>query len=127
MPARIPLDVDLEDKLLYGLTPMRLAYLLVGLVTAFGCWTSQWSPPPARAAIATILIVAAAVAAWGRWHARALDEWAIDVAVFVVASHCLKWRFDWLKRWKRDDMTKRNRMRQGPQPDDDCEAPAEAA
>ena len=32
MPARVPLDVDLEDKLIYGLTPMRLAYLVVSLL-----------------------------------------------------------------------------------------------
>ena len=38
MRAKAPLDVDLEDKLLYGLTPMRLAYLVVGLVAGFGLW-----------------------------------------------------------------------------------------
>src|SRR5438874_90854 len=29
MRARVPLDVDLEDRLLYGLTPVRLAYVVL--------------------------------------------------------------------------------------------------
>jgi len=44
MPARVLLDVDLEDKLLYGLTPMRLAYLVVALLGGFALWSSPWSP-----------------------------------------------------------------------------------
>jgi len=38
MPARVLLDVDLEDKLLYGLTPMRLAHLVVSLLGGFALW-----------------------------------------------------------------------------------------
>src|SRR5438105_2487341 len=34
MRARIPLDVDLEDKLIYGLSPLRFAYVLVAGVAA---------------------------------------------------------------------------------------------
>ena len=29
MRARVPLDVDLEDRIVYGLTPIRLAYVVV--------------------------------------------------------------------------------------------------
>jgi len=40
MPAHVPLDVDLEDKLLYGLTPIRLMYLVVSLLAGFALWSS---------------------------------------------------------------------------------------
>src|SRR5665811_2374740 len=44
MPARVPLDVDLEDRLLYGLTPIRLAYAVGALLAAFALWSSPWGP-----------------------------------------------------------------------------------
>ncbi|MDP9225902.1 MAG: PrgI family protein, partial [Actinomycetota bacterium] len=61
MRARAPLDVDLEDKLLYGLTPTRLAYLVIALLAAFALWSSPWAPSPVRAA--SCLVVAAVGAA----------------------------------------------------------------
>ena len=97
MPARIPLDVDLEDKLLYGLTPTRLAYLLVALVAAFGLWSSHWSPPVVRGGAAATLAATGAVAAWGRWRGRAIDMWAIDLAIFAAGNHTIEWR-DGLRR-----------------------------
>ena len=56
MPARIPLDVDLEDKLLYGLTPTRLAYLVIALLAAFSTWSSPWASAPIRAGVAVALV-----------------------------------------------------------------------
>ncbi|HYL08191.1 MAG TPA: hypothetical protein VEU76_06555, partial [Candidatus Udaeobacter sp.] len=84
--ARVPLDVDLEDKLLYGLTPMRLGYLIVGLLAAFSIWSAHWGPGVLRGAIATILGAVGVVAAWGRWRGRALDGWAVDLVTFVLAN-----------------------------------------
>ena len=55
MRARVPLDVDLEDRLLYGLTPIRLAYVVLAGLAALAIWSSSWIPAPCartRAAIA---------------------------------------------------------------------------
>ena len=76
--ARVPLDVDLEDKLLYGLTPTRLAYLVIGLLAAFSIWSTHWAPLPVRAACAIVVGAVAVTAAWGRWRGRALDPRSID-------------------------------------------------
>ena len=92
MHARIPLDVDLEDKLIYGLTPMRLVYLVVGLLAAFAVWTAHWAPPYARGGLAAVIAAAGAAAAWGRWRGRALDGWAVDLALFVALNYRLRWR-----------------------------------
>jgi hypothetical protein len=91
MPARVPLDVDLEDKLLYGLTPMRLAYLVVSLLAGFALWSSPWSPQPARAVACLVVIGFGVVLAWGRWRARAADQWLSDVAIFVVRRYRIAW------------------------------------
>jgi hypothetical protein len=88
--ARVPLDVDLEDRLLYGLTPTHLAYLIVGLLAAFTLWSTAWAPPIARGTSAIAVALAGAAAAWGRWRGRALDVWLIDIARYVIATYRIR-------------------------------------
>ena len=92
MSARVPLDVDLEDKLLYGLTPTRLVYLVVSLLAAFALWSGHWAMAPVRGAAAAALIAIGAIAAWGRWRARPVDRWVSDLALFVLATYRVRWR-----------------------------------
>lgn len=92
MPARIPLDVDMEDRLLYGLTPTRLAYLVVGLLAGFALWSGQWAATPIRGAAAIVLAALGACAAWGRWRGRALDSWLVDIALFFMATRRVRIR-----------------------------------
>ncbi len=91
MPARVPLDVDLEDKLLYGLTPIRLVYLVVSLLAGFALWSSPWSPPAMRSAVSLGVIGVGAAMAWGRWRARAADQWLSDIAIFLLRRYRLVW------------------------------------
>jgi hypothetical protein len=91
MSARVPLDVDLEDKLLYGLTPMRLAYLLVSLVGGFALWSSPWSVQPVRASSCLAAIGLGVMMAWGRWRARAADAWLSDIAIFLMRRYRITW------------------------------------
>lgn len=91
MSARAPLDVDLEDKLVYGLTPTRLAYLVVSLLAAFSTWTSAPAPVPVRMSAAAFIVVFGAAAAWGRWRGRATDIWVVYIALFVVANYRVEW------------------------------------
>ncbi len=91
MSARVPLDVDLEDKLLYGLTPMRLAYLLVSLLGGFALWSSPWSVQPVRAGSCLAVIGVGMVMAWGRWRARAADLWLSDIAIFLMRRYRITW------------------------------------
>jgi hypothetical protein len=92
VPARVPLDVDIEDKLLYGLTPIHLAYLVVALLAAFSVWSAHYAAPFIRAPVALAIVAIGAAAAWGRWRGRATDAWAIDVALYVIANYRLVWR-----------------------------------
>ena len=91
MPARIPLDVDLEDRLLYGLTPTHLVYLVVALLAAFSAWSGHWAPVPVRAACAAFLAIAGTAAAWGHWRGRPFDAWVMDMARFVRATRRVRW------------------------------------
>lgn len=92
MPARAPLDIDLEDELLYGLTATRLAYVVVALLAAFALWSSPWAPDPARACASLLVAGAGAVAAWGRWRGRGYDGWAWDLTIFASRRYQLSRR-----------------------------------
>jgi hypothetical protein len=91
MPARVPLDVDLEDRLLYGLTPMRLGYLVVGLLAGFSVWSAHWSSTPVRASAAIAIAAFGAAGAWGRWRGRPVDSWLADIALFAIATYRPAW------------------------------------
>ena len=89
MRARAPLDVDLEDKLLYGLTPTRLAYMVLALLGGFALWSSQWAPTPIRAFACVVVVGIGAAAAWGRWRGRPVDAWVADISLFAINTHRL--------------------------------------
>jgi hypothetical protein len=91
MRARVPLDVDLEDRIVYGLTPTRLAYAVLAGLAAMAAWSLVAIAAPVRVAVAVVLIVAGVVLAWGRWRGRPVDGWLIDVAIFVWSTRRVSW------------------------------------
>ena len=91
MRARVPLDVDLEDRLLYGLTPIRLAYMVLAVLGALALWSSSWFVAPARGLAAAVVLLAGAALAWGRWRGRPADGWLTDCATFVLSTRRLSW------------------------------------
>jgi hypothetical protein len=91
MPARAPLDVDLEDRLLYGLTPMRLAYAVAALLAGFALWSSPWGPAALRAAAAALVIGFGGVVSWGRWRGTPADAWVVNLVLFAARTHRLIW------------------------------------
>jgi hypothetical protein len=102
------LDVDLEDKLLYGLTPTRLAYVLLALLGGFALWSSPWSVQAVRAAACVAVIGLGGAMAWGRWRGRAADRWLSDIAIFLTRRYRVIWNWrppQWIirirsKRWQ---------------------------
>ena len=96
------MDVDLEDRLLYGLTPTRLAYVVLALLGAFALWSSQWAPAPVRGFASAVVIGVGAAAAWGRWRGRAIDAWFGDLSLFVINTHRLAWDGHWPSRRARN-------------------------
>jgi hypothetical protein len=91
MVARVPLDVDLEDRLLYGLTPMRLAYAVAAVLAAFALWSAPWGPVALRAVAASLVIGAGAIMSWGRWRGMPADGWVMNLAIFIFRTHRLTW------------------------------------
>ena len=91
MHARVPLDVDLEDRLVWGLTPLRLAYAVLAVLAAMAVWSMNGVAAAARLPLVVVILVAGASLAWGRFRGRAADSWLIDLAIFVWSTRRVKW------------------------------------
>jgi hypothetical protein len=89
----IPTHLDVEEKVLPGLTVRQAAYLLIGATGAFVVW-QQWVGPPAglRLGLATVCLAVAAALALGRRHGRGLDEWLFVVLRYATVRRRSVWR-----------------------------------
>lgn len=90
--ARVPLDVDLEDRLVWGLTPIRLAYAVLAALAAMAVWSMSGVIAVVRMPLALLIVAAGAALAWGRFRGRAADSWLIDFAIFTWSTRRVKWR-----------------------------------
>jgi hypothetical protein len=99
MRARVPQDVDLEDKLLYGLTPVRFGYLVIAGLAAVMVWNLSALPILARAPGCLLLGGFGALVAWGRWRGRPIDRFLADAALYFC--HNYRPTVWWWRRRKR--------------------------
>ena len=90
--ARVPLDVDLEDRLVWGLTPIRLAYAVLAALAAMAVWSMNGLNAMTRAPLAVLILAAGAALAWGRFRGRPADSWLIDFAIFAWSTRRVQWR-----------------------------------
>ncbi len=77
---------------MYGLTPVRLAYMVLAVLAALATWSSEWLIPPARGFLAATVLLAGAALAWGRWRGRPADGWVVDFALFVWNTRRVRWK-----------------------------------
>ncbi len=83
MPARVPQDVDLEDRLLFGLTATRFGELAVAVLAAFAAWRLV---PVIGAGLAAAALAVGALFGWARWRGRPADHWAVAYVLFVLRT-----------------------------------------
>lgn len=92
MNARVPQDVDLEDRLIYGLSPVRFGYLVIAALGALTLWRLDALPAWLRFLPCLLVLGTGAGLAWGRWRGRALDRWLIDLCVYVRRNYAVRLR-----------------------------------
>ena len=88
MPARIPLDVDLEDRLVYGLSPQRFGYAALALLTAMAAWRGL--PGLAGQVLAALTALTGAAFTWGRLGGRGFDAWLLAIVRYGVRTYRLE-------------------------------------
>ena len=88
MPARIPLDIDLEDRLVYGLSPQRFGYAAVALLAAMAAWRGL--PGLVGQVLAGLTALAGAALAWGRLGGRGFDAWVLAIVRYALRTYRLE-------------------------------------
>lgn len=86
MKVRIPVDVDLEDRLIYGLTPLRLGYVAIAGLAALSAFRVA-APLPLRLPVCLLLLALAAAAGWAKYDGRHADRWVIDVFTYLSTNY----------------------------------------
>ncbi|MDQ6792831.1 MAG: PrgI family protein [Candidatus Dormibacteraeota bacterium] len=87
MRARVPQDVDLEDRLIYGLTPVRFGYLVVAGLGAILIWNLNAAPLLLRLPSCLLLGCVGALVAWGRLAGRPMDRFLADALLFFLRNY----------------------------------------
>src|SRR3981081_1291679 len=87
MRARVPQDVDLEDRLIYGLTPVRFGYLVVAGVGAILIWKLNTAHLLLRLPGCLLLGCVGALLAWGRLAGRPMDRILADALLFFLRNY----------------------------------------
>ena len=89
----VPTHLDVEDKVLFGLTVRQFLYLLVGTSASYALWDQV-------AVLGDGLRVAGVGVCFGttlafallRPAGRALEEWLVAGLVFVASPRCATWQ-----------------------------------
>lgn len=89
----IPTHLDVEDRVLLGLTLRQVMFLMVGCAAAYGLWV-QWPQLPLapRCALAVGCLALAAVVALTRPGGRALEEWGVATVRYATVPKAAVWR-----------------------------------
>ncbi|MGD9893044.1 MAG: PrgI family protein [Dehalococcoidia bacterium] len=89
----IPTHLNVEDKVLYGLSVRQVMYLTVGCAAGYAIW-NQW-PDLAlviRLGLAVACLALAAAIALVRPHGRGLEEWVFVALHYLAVPKVTVWR-----------------------------------
>lgn len=89
----IPTHLNVEDRIVFGLTARQALHLMSGLSGAYGLWT-QWPdwPLPVRTALALASVLGALLFAFWQPRGRPLEEWAFAALRYVTIPRASTWR-----------------------------------
>ena len=89
----IPTHLNVEDKLLFGLTARQFLYVLSGGSAAYALWEQLDSaPPPLRIALTLLCLLVAAAVTLLRPCGRPLEEWLLAGLIYFSRPRCATWR-----------------------------------
>ena len=88
----IPTHLEVEDKLLLGLTARQFLYLVVGCSLAYGVWQQPALADGVRAGLAIASGLCAAVVALVRPLGRPLEEWVVAGVFYAASPRQSTWR-----------------------------------
>ena len=81
------MDVDLEDRLLFGLPPLRLGYVAIAAIVALAAWRAV---PVVGAVLAVVVAAIGAAFGWGQWRGRGADHWVVAASLWLARTRRLE-------------------------------------
>jgi hypothetical protein len=89
----VPTHLDVEDRVLFGLTVRQFLYLLVGSSASYGLW-DQLSATPSLARIGCVGVCLLTTLAFAllRPGGRPLEEWLVAGLVYLASPRSSIWR-----------------------------------
>ena len=93
MHLEVPTHLNVEDKVLFGLTVRQFLYVLVGSSASYAMWqqTLQLGDGP-RTLLVGMCVVLTLAFALVRPAGRALEEWLIAALMFAASPRCATWQ-----------------------------------
>lgn len=89
----VPTHLNVEDKVVFGLTVRQFLYVLVGCTAAYAVWDQLGAAVFGARVLAAGLCAAVALAfALLRPAGRALEEWLIAALLFATSPRRATWR-----------------------------------
>jgi PrgI family protein len=89
----IPTHLNVEDKLLFGLTARQFLYVLSGASAAYALWEQLASAPqPLRLALTALCLLLAAAVTLLRPGGRPLEEWLVAGLIYIGRPRRATWR-----------------------------------
>lgn len=89
----IPTHLNVQDKLIFGLTMRQFLYLLVGCSIAYSLWEQMaGAPSPLRIGLSTLCLLIAAALALVQPFDRPLEEWLLAGVVYASRPRIATWQ-----------------------------------
>jgi hypothetical protein len=89
----IPTHLNVEDKLVFGLTARQFLYLLIACSLAFAFWEQAVNAPAAaRIAVCVACLLAGATVALVRPLGRGVEVWLLVAVLFTCRPRRAVWR-----------------------------------
>jgi hypothetical protein len=89
----IPTHLNVEDKVLFGLTVRQFLYVLVGASVSYGLWNQMPEAPFAlRVSIVGACLLLTAALVLVRPHGRPLEEWLLAACAYAAIPRQATWR-----------------------------------
>jgi hypothetical protein len=85
--------LNVEDKVLFGLTVRQFVYMLVGSSAAYSLWeqATQW-PDPLRVGLAALCVSVTLAFALLRPADRPLEEWVAAAMLYITSPRRATWQ-----------------------------------
>src|SRR3981081_3113373 len=89
----LPTHLQVEDRLIAGLTARQLLRLVIGAALAYGVWDQVlWPSSGVRCPVAVFCCGMGVLFAMLQPGGRSLDHWLVAGALFAAPPHRLGWR-----------------------------------